>query len=173
MKLTFLHFLYLYAATLAVLVNAKPTQQKSLLSVDVMSKQDKVAGHSDAIYDPVPKQDQLFKVEFLEVAPTPIPSKDLALPDEGLVNATLTVGGSVVYPDGSYEDPQSVTGPFKTTHFNDLAHLTIRDARGTHVDYLPSSGRSDILLDFQLPTIFVRSGTWTFNVDTGGFDKYC
>ena len=68
MKSTFLHFLYLCAATLTVLVNAKPTQQKSLVGVDVMSKQDKVTRHSDAIYDPMPKEDQLFKVEFLEIA---------------------------------------------------------------------------------------------------------
>jgi hypothetical protein len=74
MKSTFLHFLYLCAAALAVLANAKPAQQGSLVNVDVMDKQDKVFGHSDAIYDPVPKEDQLFSVEFLEVAPTPIRS---------------------------------------------------------------------------------------------------
>ena len=38
----------------------------------IMLKQDKVPIHSDAIYDTVPKDDQLLKVEFLEVAPTPI-----------------------------------------------------------------------------------------------------
>ncbi|KAF4224513.1 hypothetical protein CNMCM8980_007536 [Aspergillus fumigatiaffinis] len=175
MKSTILHFLYLCAAALAVLANAKPAQQESLVNVDVMDKQDKVFGHSDAIYDPVPKEDQLFSVEFLEVAPTPIRSdrfffaflrgnlpeskkKELALPDEGLVNATLCLSGSVIYADGSYEDPQSLILPFKTATFNDWTHLTIRDARGTQVDYLCSSGRSDILLDFQIPSMFVRSG---------------
>jgi hypothetical protein len=72
MKLTFPHFLSLCAAALAVLANASPAQQKSLISMDIMLKQDKVPGHSDAIYDTVPKDDQLLKVEFLEVAPTPI-----------------------------------------------------------------------------------------------------
>ena len=37
-----------------------------------MAEQDKVRGHSDAIYGPVPKEDQLLDVEFLEIAPTPI-----------------------------------------------------------------------------------------------------
>ncbi|KAF7169555.1 hypothetical protein CNMCM5623_002215 [Aspergillus felis] len=139
-----------------------------------MFKQDKVYGHSDAIYDPVPKEDQLFSVEFLEVAPTPIRSdrfffallrgdlpetkkKELALPDEGLVDATLSLSASVVYADGSYEDTESLILPFKTATFNDWTHLSIRDARGTQVDYLCSSGRSDILLDFQIPSMFVRS----------------
>jgi hypothetical protein len=37
-----------------------------------MAEQDKVRGHNDAIYGPVPKEDQLLDVEFLEIAPTPI-----------------------------------------------------------------------------------------------------
>jgi hypothetical protein len=72
MKSTFLHFLTLCAATLAITSHAKPPQQKSLFSVDVMAEQDKVRGHNDAVYGPVPKADQLLDVEFLEIAPTPI-----------------------------------------------------------------------------------------------------
>lgn len=34
--------------------------------------QDKVPGHNDAIYDTVPKEDQILDIEFLEIAPTPI-----------------------------------------------------------------------------------------------------
>ncbi|KAJ5174821.1 uncharacterized protein N7482_000698 [Penicillium canariense] len=167
----------LCAATLAVLRNTNPAQQQSLLGVEVMVKQDKVPGHNDAIYDTVPKEDQLLYVEFLEIAPTPIVAdrvffvylhgylpeskkKELALLDEGLVDATLSVSSSAVYPNGSYEDAESVIMPFKTTPFNDLAHLIIRDARGTQVDYIPSSGRSDILLDFHIPTMFLKSDGW-------------
>ena len=40
--------------------------------MDIMAEQDKVRGHNDAIYGPVPKEDQLLDVEFLEIAPTPI-----------------------------------------------------------------------------------------------------
>lgn len=37
-------------------------------------KVDKVPGHNNATYGPVPKEDQIFDVEFLEIAPTPIVS---------------------------------------------------------------------------------------------------
>lgn len=75
------------------------------------------------------------------------------------------MSASAVYPDGSHDNEDSTTGPLKTTPFNDLAHLTIRNARGVQVDYMPSSDRSDILLDFQIPTMFLRSGMWTYKVD--------
>ncbi|KAE8326731.1 hypothetical protein BDV39DRAFT_176514 [Aspergillus sergii] len=159
----------------------------------MMAQQDnRVPGHNDAIYDTVPKDDQIFKIEFLEIAPTPIiadrvffvylrgylpesKKKELALPDEGLVNATLKVSASFVYPDGSHDNEDSTTGPLRTTPFNDLAHLTIRNARGAQVDYMPSSDRSDILLDFQIPTMFLRSGMWTYKVDArvGDVDNTC
>lgn len=32
----------------------------------------RVCGHNNATYGPVPKDEQLFSVEFLEIAPTPI-----------------------------------------------------------------------------------------------------
>lgn len=41
--------------------------------------------------------------------------KELALPDEGLVNATLTISLSVVYADGSHDNEKSYTVPLKTT----------------------------------------------------------
>ena len=72
MKSTFQHFLTLCAAGLAITSHVKSSQQKSLFSMDIMAEQDKVRGHSDAIYGPVPKEDQLLDVEFLEIAPTPI-----------------------------------------------------------------------------------------------------
>ncbi|KAE9378764.1 hypothetical protein N431DRAFT_553141 [Stipitochalara longipes BDJ] len=188
MRSAFQHFLALYAAALVTISYAKSPQQKSLFSVDIMAEQDKVRGHSDAIYGPVPKEYQLLDVEFLEVAPTPIiadriffvylrgyipesKKKELGLLDEGLINATLAVSSSVVYPDGNSEVSKPLTVPFKTTSFNDEAHLVIRDAHGAQVDYLPSSGRGDVLLDFQIPTMFLKSGTWTFNVDARLGDK--
>lgn len=72
MKSAFLHFLTLCAAALAITSHTKPSQQKSLFGVDIMGEQDKVRGHSDAVYGPVPKEDQLFDIEFLEIAPMPI-----------------------------------------------------------------------------------------------------
>ena len=81
MKSTFLHFLILCTAELAITSHAKPSQQKSLVSVDIMAKQDKVRGHNDAVYGPVPKEDQLLDIEFLEIAPTPIIAYDPFLMD--------------------------------------------------------------------------------------------
>jgi hypothetical protein len=46
--------------------------QKLLVGEDVMVEQDKVPGHNDAIYNTVPKEDQILNIEFLEIAPTPI-----------------------------------------------------------------------------------------------------
>ncbi|KAJ5365995.1 hypothetical protein N7517_008881 [Penicillium concentricum] len=126
-----------------------------------MVQQDKVPGHNDAIYDIVLEEDQILKMDFLEIAPTPtladrvffaylcgyIPEskkKELALPDEGLVNVTLTMSSSVVYADGSHDDEKSIAFPLKITPFKDPAHLTIRDSCGVQVDYMLTSGRSDI-----------------------------
>lgn len=69
-------FPQLFATCVAFLVGAQVGQQEPLLSNKIMAqpKVDKVPGHSDAIYGPVPKEDQIFRVEFLEIAPTPIVS---------------------------------------------------------------------------------------------------
>jgi hypothetical protein len=42
-----------------------------LVGEDVMVQQTKVSGHNDAVYDIVPKEDQLYSIESLEIAPTP------------------------------------------------------------------------------------------------------
>jgi hypothetical protein len=63
----------------------------------------------------------------------PKSKKELALLDEGLVDATLSVSGSIVYPDGSYMEPRSFTIPLKTISINDAAHFVIRDSNGTHL----------------------------------------
>ncbi|RAO66046.1 uncharacterized protein BHQ10_002058 [Talaromyces amestolkiae] len=181
--------LLLCTTALAILGSSTEiAQQKVLVGVDIMDEQEKVRGHNEAVYDAVPKEDQLFRVEFLEIAPTPIIAdrvffvylrgdipesrkKELGLPDNGLVDATITVSSSVVYPDGSYDDEQSVTLPLKTTPYNDIAHLLIRDADGNQADYLPSRRQSDIIFDFQIPTMFLKGGMWTFKADARAGDK--
>lgn len=40
----------------------------------------KVPGHNNATYGPMPKGDQLLLVEFLEIAPSPIPVYDTTPP---------------------------------------------------------------------------------------------
>ncbi|KAL3447268.1 hypothetical protein BJX65DRAFT_308326 [Aspergillus insuetus] len=182
------------AALAAALAKTNPAQQDLLVGEDnIITEQDnRVPGHNDASYDIVPKEDQLYRIEGLEIAPTPfftdravfvllsgyIPEskkKELGLSDEGLINATLKISASVVYADGSHDDEQSYTVPLKTIPFARLAHLVIRDARGVQVDYLPSSDDSDILVDFQFLPMFMESGMWTFKVDArlGDSDDTC
>jgi hypothetical protein len=60
--------------------------------------------------------------------------------------------------------------PFKTMPYNDLAHLTICDVSRVQVDYMPSSDCSNLLLDFQIPIIWLRSGMWTFKVNARAGD---
>lgn len=70
MKLNIPYCLSLCVAALTALSIARPVQQKPLVGEDVMVKQDKVPGHNDAIYDTVPKEDQILDIEFLEIGPT-------------------------------------------------------------------------------------------------------
>lgn len=85
---------------------------------------------------------------------------------DSLTNATLALSGSAIFPDGSRDDsPEVYRLPLKTMLLNNDAHFFIRDSRGAQVEYMPSSGQSDILLDFQFPTLFMKTGLWTFYVD--------
>lgn len=84
---------------------------------------------------------------------------------DNLINATLIASSSAVYPDGSRDGSLAVTVPLRTMRLSDDAHLFIRNSHGAQVEYMPSSGRSDILLDFQIPAMFLKSGTWTFDVE--------
>jgi len=58
------------------------------------------------------------------------------------------------------------TVPLRTTAFNNMAHLSIRDAEGKHVACLTGKGDNDILTDFMIPGMFVQPGTWTFGVES-------
>lgn len=67
-------------ASLASPASSSPiTEQQPLARVEGMAEREgpiKVPGHNSATYGPVPKGDQLFQVEFLEIAPSPIPVYD-------------------------------------------------------------------------------------------------
>jgi hypothetical protein len=57
---------------------------------------------------------------------------------------------------------KSYTVPLRTTAFGP-AHLSIRNATA-YVEHLSSSGSNDILVDYWIPGMFLRTGTWTFEV---------
>lgn len=106
--------------------------------------------------------DQIFFF-FLRGAIPQSREKDLErLPS--LTTATLSITLSAVLPDGKRENPQTYTVPLRTTAFTDTAHIAIRDGAGAYVDHLRSSGRNDILADYWIPGLFLRTGTWTFEV---------
>ncbi|KAK3314055.1 hypothetical protein B0H66DRAFT_607300 [Apodospora peruviana] len=149
-----------------------------------------VPGHNDAFYGPVPKQDQLFIVDYLEIAPTPIPvdkfffvllrgefpaSADIT--DDQLAAATVNITLSVKHGDDETEknEPNTYTIPLRTDELADEAHIAIRDAKGRYVDHLtaPGSGRNDVLADYWIPGMFLRTGEYTFEVTASLEDGRC
>jgi len=137
----------------------------------------------------VPKEDQLFQIEFLEIAPTPIPvdriffvylkgeipppkKRDLEHLGEDLANATLSITMDAVYQDGTPAGARTYTVPLRTTSFG-LAHLSIRNSTGVYTDHLTSGGTNDILTDYWIPGMFLRTGTWTFEVVASLRDGTC
>jgi hypothetical protein len=93
--------------------------------------------------------------------------------DEPLTSATLTITSSAILSNGKHEDEKSYTVPLRTTAFADMAHLSIRNATGAYVEYLSSSGSNDILVDYFIPSMFLRTGTWTFKVVAELKDATC
>ena len=49
------------------------TQNQAITMPGAESSELRIPGHNDAFYGPVPKAKQIFDIEFLEIAPSPIP----------------------------------------------------------------------------------------------------
>lgn len=56
------------------------------------------------------------------------------------------------------------TIPLKTATFGDNAHLAVRNATGAYGGPL-TPGRNDVLADFLIPGLFLRTGWWTFQIE--------
>lgn len=84
--------------------------------------------------------------------------------DKLLSTASLTISISADLADGRHEDETSYTVPLRTTAFGDAAHLLIRNETGSIVEQLSSSGLYDIVTDYWIPGMFLRTGMWTFKV---------
>jgi hypothetical protein len=102
-----------------------------------------------------------------------VPSHDKVLDNADLMNATFTATSSAVYANGDIDEPMSITLPLRTSTYREDAHLAIRDADGSHVDYLTMGGPNDILLDLALPGWAMRSGQYTFEIDARLEDETC
>ncbi|KAM0691516.1 hypothetical protein Q7P36_010287 [Cladosporium allicinum] len=118
--------------------------------------------------------EQLFDIEFLELAPFPFKADRVAfawlrgeLPaspvvtDSDLAHATISISILDTCPDG---ETKTVTRPLQTTAFDEMTHLTIRDSEGTTVKHLVARGSNDILIDTWIIGMFVTTGQWTFEI---------
>ncbi|KAK3325222.1 hypothetical protein B0H66DRAFT_114538 [Apodospora peruviana] len=159
------------------------TENKNTIIIESSNhKQILVPGHNDAFYGPIPKAQQIFDIEFLEIAPSPIlvnkyffillrgeipPStrQKLHLEPSDVANATLSITLSAVLEEGNRkQEARTYTIPLRTAELAEEAHLGIRNATGAYVDYLTLKGRNDILTDNWIPGPFVETGTWTFEI---------
>jgi hypothetical protein len=84
--------------------------------------------------------------------------------DDDLANATLNLTMSTVYPDGEIEEPWSVAMPLRTSDsglewLNQ--NLSIRNSSGAWTDFLTMDYYNEILVDFQIPGWWMRSGLYS------------
>ncbi|KAM7199198.1 hypothetical protein V8F33_004673 [Rhypophila sp. PSN 637] len=193
MRLILLHSLSIFAASNLNAAIASAHEQQVLNPETAMAENTSAAikigvpGHNDAFYGPVPKKDQIFMIDFLEIAPSPIPVEKIffvllrgEIPSSHaddvtqgqLAAATLNITISVTRPKSDQEDDKergdtsSYTIPLQTAELADEAHLAIRDSQGRHVDSLtaPGTGRNDILTDYWIPGMFLETGKYKFEV---------
>ncbi|KAI0815555.1 hypothetical protein GGR55DRAFT_675172 [Xylaria sp. FL0064] len=137
--------------------------------------------HPNVTYGPVPEEDQLFQIEFLEIAPSPIPVnqiffvllsgtvderyKEVQLqPGSDLSDATLSLSGSAILENGDIFNLGTITFPLRTTPFAQHALIAIRESNGPIVDHLDYVGDYDILATYWFPGMFLDTGMYTFEV---------
>ncbi|KAK4209273.1 hypothetical protein QBC37DRAFT_55930 [Rhypophila decipiens] len=189
MRLLSLHSLSILAASILNVPIASAHEQQVLNLETAMAENGAAAikigvpGHNDAFYGPVPKKDQIFVIDFLEIAPSPIPVDKVffvllrgEIPSshagditaDQLAAAKLNITMSLTHPEGDNEneDKSLYTIPLRTAELADEAHLAIRDSQGRHVDSLtaPGTGRNDILTDYWIPGMFVETGKYKFEI---------
>ncbi|KAI0517223.1 hypothetical protein F5B22DRAFT_603767 [Xylaria bambusicola] len=194
--IVFTHLLTLLCTVPIQLTAARPPSsiaqhQKHFAQIETIPKveqKSEVPGHNNVTYGPVPLEDQLFQIESLEIAPSPIPldqfffvllrgrmpkfAAPLQAANDG-ANATLSITISAALDNGNPEKLVTYTVPFRTTAFGENGYISIRKTGGPYVDYMAHDGRYDILADCQLPSMFVRPGTWTFEIVTKLEDDTC
>jgi hypothetical protein len=90
-----------------------------------------------------------------------LPASSPALTDSDLAHATISISVLDTCPDGETE---TVTRPLRTTAFDEMTHLTIRDSEGTTVKHLVAGGSNDVLIDTWIFGMFITTGRWTFEI---------
>ncbi|KAI1161392.1 hypothetical protein F5B18DRAFT_653698 [Nemania serpens] len=148
-----------------------------------------VFGNNNFTYGPVPRKDQWFDVEFLEVSPTPIDIDNFFFillrgslrksgklhvrTTDNLANATATLTMSATLKSGKPQGPDTWTVPFRTTPLNLQGHISIHETGGPEVDHLTYNGLHDILVYCAIPSMWVKSGMYTFEITTRLGDETC
>ncbi|KAH9907575.1 hypothetical protein F4778DRAFT_722478 [Xylariomycetidae sp. FL2044] len=138
---------------------------------------------NNATYGPVPKEDQLFQLEFLEIAPWPIPVNQIFfillrgdvpgdVDAEDLEHARINMTMQARLADGEELEPATATAPLVSMASRNL-NLTIRNASYAHVEALTPGGQNDILVDLAIPGMFVASGYYTFTAEAFLPDRRC
>ncbi|KAI1379820.1 hypothetical protein F4677DRAFT_442019 [Hypoxylon crocopeplum] len=166
---------FLFLCTLATARPSILLQQSSVLNpqvIAVATPEEKVPGNNNATFCAIPKEQQLFQVEFLDIAPSPIPVDQFFfiflrgnVPDEyGLDYANLRLTSYAKLADGRELGPDTHVIPLTTTSFADNAHLGIRNPRGAYRGTL-NPGRNDVLGDFMIISWFLRTGYYTFRAE--------
>ncbi|KAK1752637.1 hypothetical protein QBC47DRAFT_463182 [Echria macrotheca] len=158
------------------------TEDRTSNILNTESPRERVPGDNEAVYGPIPKAEQIFHIEFLEIAPSPIEvdkyffillrgsippptRRELHLGPAHLASATLSITISAILENGDKLEPRTYYRiPLRTAEHAEGAHLAIRNATGAYVDHMALEGRNDVLVDAWIPAIFVTTGMWTFEV---------
>ncbi|OQN96337.1 hypothetical protein B0A48_17593 [Cryoendolithus antarcticus] len=142
---------------------------------------------NNATYGKTPAKDQLFTIEFLDVAPFPIVSGELyyvylyanfwpqwtpGLSEADLAKATLSITFSIIYADGSQDHSKPWTIPLESKMLDRFRHIGIRNETGHATDHM-SLRANDIAADGYVPKQFVVSRNWTMEFDARLPDGTC
>lgn len=80
---------------------------------------------------------------------------------------------SAILKSGELQGPDTFTVPFRTTPLRISGHVSIHETGGPEVDHLTYNGLHDILVYCGVPSMFVRSGMYTFEITTRLGDETC
>ncbi|KAK9769874.1 putative Ubiquitin 3 binding protein But2 C-terminal domain-containing protein [Seiridium cardinale] len=164
----------LVAAKPGIFLQSPISQMSQTTAITVLEERvpnSSIVDSHNVTYGPVPKAEQLFHVEFLEIAPFPIPVDRIVFVylrgcvnnETGLDQASLRITLQAKLASGEEQEPRTYKIPLVTAAWGHT-HLSIRNAEGVHERKL-SPGQNDVLTDYWIPGMFIRTGAWTFHVE--------
>jgi hypothetical protein len=82
----------------------------------------------------------------------------------GLEDAKFQVTNSAELPSGEKLEPMTNTIPLRTFAADEIAHFTVRFP-GSRFGGPLQPGVNEIVTDYWLPGMFVKTGMWTFKIE--------